>query len=129
MNLVTGEVQGDTLRLPGGVAGPRPRHFESVDDGPVTVGLRPHLLSLEAPSGDAIALGGELLLAELTGSATYLHVEVGEAQSLVAEVPGVQSHPLGERLEIFIRPEMLFAFDETTGDLLANPTGAAAAWA
>jgi glycerol transport system ATP-binding protein len=129
MNLVTGEVRGDTLRLPGGVAGPRPRHFGSVADGTVTVGLRPHLLSLEAPSYDAIALGGDLLLAELTGSATYLHVEIGGSQALVAEVPGVHSHPLGEHLEMFIRPEMLFAFDDETGTLLASPTGAAATWA
>jgi glycerol transport system ATP-binding protein len=129
MNLLTAEVEGESLRLPGGVAGPRPPHFEAVPAGPVTVGLRPHLLGLEAPAPDAIALGGELLLAELTGSATYLHVDVGAGQSLVAEVPGVHAHQLGEHVELHIRPEMLFAFDEASGDLLANPTGAAAAWA
>lgn len=99
----------------------RPRHFDGVSDGPVTVGFRPHLLSLEAPNGEAIALGGDLLLAELTGSATYLHVEIGEAEALVAEVPGVHSHPLGERLELFVQPETLFAFDRERGELLAQP--------
>jgi glycerol transport system ATP-binding protein len=128
MNLLTAEIQGDGLRLPGGVAGPRPPHFDPVPDGRVTVGLRPHLLTLSR-SGGGIALGGDLLLAELTGSATYLHVDVGDGQSLVAEVPGVHAHPLGEHLELHIRPEVLFAFDEATGDLLATPTGAAAAWA
>ncbi len=126
MNLVTGEVRGDSLRLPGGVAGPRPPHFAAVGDGPVTVGLRPHLLGLEAPSEAALALGGDLLLAELTGSATYLHVEIGDAASLVAEVPGVHSHPLGEHIEMFIRPEALYAFDPETGSLVAAPNGAAA---
>jgi glycerol transport system ATP-binding protein len=126
MNLLTAEVTGGQLRLPGGVAGPRPRHFEPVGDGPVTVGLRPHLLALEASSEDAIAVGGNLLLAELTGSATYLHIQLGElGEALVAEVPGVHSHPLGERLQVFIRPESLFAFDEASGDLLAKPPIAA----
>jgi glycerol transport system ATP-binding protein len=128
MNLVTGMVLGDTLRLPGGVAGPRPSHFDVVAEGAVTVGLRPHLLTLEAPDSRAISLGGDLLLAELTGSATYLHVQVGEnGESLVAEVPGVHSHPLGERLQMYISPEALFAFDDESGRLLAHPTGAAAA--
>jgi glycerol transport system ATP-binding protein len=128
MNLVTGVVLGDTLRLPGGVAGPRPSHFDVLAEGAVTVGLRPHLLTLEAPDSRAISLGGDLLLAELTGSATYLHVQVGEdGESLVAEVPGVQSHPLGEHLEMYISPEALFAFDDESGRLLAHPTGAAAA--
>jgi glycerol transport system ATP-binding protein len=127
MNLVTGTVLGTTLRLPGGVAGPRPEHFDAVPEGAVTVGLRPHLLMLDAPGNRSIVLGGDLLLAELTGSATYLHVQVGEAEALVAEVPGVHSHPLGEHLEMYIRPEALFAFDDESGDLLAHPTDAAAA--
>lgn len=122
MNLIAAEVDGGQLRLPGGVTGARPPHFGEVSDGPVTVGFRPHLLSLEAPNGDAIALGGDLLLAELTGSATYLHVEIGEVEELVAEVPGVHSHPLGEHLELFLRPETLFAFDSREGELLAQPT-------
>jgi glycerol transport system ATP-binding protein len=91
------------------------------------VGLRPHLLTLDAPGAQSIVLGGDLLLAELTGSATYLHVQVGEAESLVAEVPGVHSHPLGEHLEMYIRPEALFAFHDESGDLLAHPTSEAAA--
>ena len=126
MNLLTAEVAGGQLRLPGGVAGPRPRHFDPVGDGPVTVGLRPHLLALSAPSEDAIAVGGDLLLAELTGSATYLHIQLGElGEALVAEIPGVHTHELGERLQVFIRPESLFAFDDNSGDLLAKPTIAA----
>jgi glycerol transport system ATP-binding protein len=129
MNLLAAEVEGGQLRLPGGAAGPRPAHFGPVADGPVTVGLRPHLLSLRAPSEDAIAVGGDLLLAELTGSATYLHIQLGGEDgglsSVVAEVPGVHSHPLGEHLVVFIRPESLFAFDDGSGDLLAKPPIAA----
>ena len=122
MNLVPAEVEGETLRFPGGVAGPRPPHFGPLGDGPVTVGLRPHLLTLEAPGDDAVALDGELLLAELTGSATYLHVQVGDGRALTAEVPGVHSHPLGERLDVYMRPDTLFAFDADSGALLASPT-------
>lgn len=122
MNLIPAEVDGEVLRLPGGVTGPRPGHFGPLADGPVTVGLRPHLLAPTAPGDDAIALGGELLLAELTGSATYLHVDIGDDRSLTAEVRGVHAHPLGEHLRVFIRPDALFAFDAGSGALLASPS-------
>jgi glycerol transport system ATP-binding protein len=121
INLVPGELDGDVLRLPAGATGPRPAHFAGLADGPVTIGLRPHKLTLEAGRGADLAFGGDLLLAELTGSATYLHIGIGEGASLVAEVPGVHSLPLGEHLELFISPASLLAFDVATGRSLANP--------
>jgi glycerol transport system ATP-binding protein len=127
MNLVPALVHDGVIGLPGGVTGPRPAHLAGVPAGPVTVGLRPHLLAVHEPAPDAIALGGELLLAELTGSATYLHVAIGDGETLIAEVPGVHSHPLGEHLRLFVRPETLFAFDAATGDLLARPRHTAVA--
>jgi glycerol transport system ATP-binding protein len=126
INLVAGELDGDVLRLPAGATGPRPAHFTDLADGPITVGLRPHALMLaagaeaEADSTDLV-FGGDLLLAELTGSATYLHIDIGESESLVAEVPGVHSLPLGGHLGLFIPPASLLAFDAITGRSLANP--------
>ena len=98
-----------------------------VPDGPVTVGLRPHDLRVGAPgAGDDLTFGGELLLAELTGSATLLHLDVGDGPALVAEVPGVHRHPLGEHLELRIDPRALLAFDAADGHTLAHPALAVA---
>jgi glycerol transport system ATP-binding protein len=125
MNLLRGEVRGHALVLPGGVSGPAPPHFATLPDGPVTVGVRPHLVTVDGVGAGtgALSVGGELLLAELTGSATYLHVRIGEDEALVAEVPGVHSHPIGELLRLHITPGSLYAFDLDSGELLADPVG------
>jgi glycerol transport system ATP-binding protein len=121
INLVAADLGRDGLRLPAGAAVPRPRHFAGLTDGPVTIGLRPHLLSV-VPGTDAdVRFEGVLLLAELTGSATYLHLDIGAGQPLVAEVAGVHRHDLGERLDLFVSPGSLLAFDAGDGRLLANP--------
>jgi hypothetical protein len=39
----------------------------------------------------------------------------------------VHSHPLGEHLRLFVRPETLFAFDAASGELLARPRHTAVA--
>jgi glycerol transport system ATP-binding protein len=134
VNLIDAELDGDVLRLPGGASAPRPAHFADLGDRTVTVGLRPHLLGVAPLAGASVTFAGELLLAELTGSATFLHVALtgagpsgrgsGVGGSLVAEVPGVHAHPLGEQLHLHIAPGALLAFDERSGDLLANPTSA-----
>jgi glycerol transport system ATP-binding protein len=124
--LVTGELDGDVLRLPAGAAGTRPPHLAGLPDGPVTVGLRPHLVTLGRTGADDLCFRGELLLAELTGSATYLHLDLGEGRSLVAEVPGVHRPALGEQLDLFTAPGSLLAFDAGTGASLANPERALA---
>jgi glycerol transport system ATP-binding protein len=121
MNLLDCVVSGDRLVLPGGFEVTRPSHFGSVRHERVTLGLRPHLVTLHDPTGDALEVGGELLLAELTGSATYLHVRSGVSGSLIAEVPGVESHPVGEHLNLYIRPESLYAFDTEDGSLIVSP--------
>jgi glycerol transport system ATP-binding protein len=126
MNLVECEIRHGVLVLPGGIEVPRPRHLATIDDDRVVLGVRPHLVTLTDPDGDALALGGELLLAELTGSATYLHVRSGTG-SLIAEVPGVHSHPLGEHLHLYIRPDDLYAFSAHDGSLVASPDVAARA--
>ncbi|MBK5223219.1 MAG: ABC transporter ATP-binding protein [Acidimicrobiia bacterium] len=121
MNLLRCAVRHGSIVLPGGIEVPRPGHLVGVDDTEVILGLRPHLITVADPDGGALEVGGELLLAELTGSATYLHVRSGESGSLIAELPGVHSHSIGEHLHLYIRPESLYAFAADDGRLLASP--------
>lgn len=121
MNLVEVAIRHGSLVLPDGVEIPCPAHFAGIGDDEITIGLRPHLVALSDPDGDALQVGGELVLAELTGSATYLHVRSGSDGTIIAEVAGVHSHPVGEHLHLYIRPTALYAFDRATGSLLASP--------
>jgi glycerol transport system ATP-binding protein len=129
INLVPGTLEGPTLHLRAGTSGPRPPQFAHLPDGPVIIGARPHELQLVDPAGAddrglpaPLVLHGELLVAELTGSATFLHVGTADGPSLVAEIPGVHRHPLGEHLGLRIDPAALMAFDALTGRSLMNPT-------
>jgi len=121
MNLRPAHVVGGNLVLDGGAEIPRPDHFADLVDGAIVVGLRPHLVRLRNEGSDSLAIGGELVLAELTGSATYLHVRSPNGGTIIAEVPGVHSHPEGEHLDLFIHPRSLYAFDADSGSLLASP--------
>jgi glycerol transport system ATP-binding protein len=130
VNLVEGTLDGPTLRLPAGASGPRPPQFAQLPDGPVTVGLRPHELHLgdreAAATGrsDDLVLRGELLVAEVTGSATFLHLGPGDGPPVVAEVRGVHRHPLGEHLSLHVDPRSLLAFDASTGRALTEQSEA-----
>lgn len=119
MNLVPARVEGGRVEI-GGVDLDRPDHFRSVPDGDVTLGVRPHDISLRRLAGSDLELEGTLRLAELTGSETYLHLARGETTIVVHEL-GAHRHALGEVLTMFVPPRSLFAFDADGGRLLAHP--------
>ncbi|MEP7314849.1 MAG: ABC transporter ATP-binding protein [Pseudomonadota bacterium] len=76
----------------------------------VTLGLRPHQLSLERGATAACSLDGRVELAEISGSETYVHMSRGNL-SVVAQVPGVHRLGLGASCTLYFDPENLYAFD------------------
>ena len=85
----------------------------------LTVGVRAGALRVTQRSGD-VALPGQVELAEISGSDTYVHVhtEVGE---LVAQLTGVHQFALGEAVTLYLNPAQAYIFD-ASGDLLVAPT-------
>ena len=69
-----------------------------------------------------------LLLAELTGSATYLHVRSGAEGTLIAEVSGVHSLPIGEHLQLFIRPAAALRLRQRDRGARRQPRTGARQW-
>ncbi|MGZ8261104.1 MAG: ABC transporter ATP-binding protein [Caldimonas sp.] len=86
----------------------------------LTVGIRAGALRVEARAGD-VALAGQVELAEISGSDTFLHVDtpVGE---LVAQLTGVHGFTLGAPVTLHFDPEQVYVFD-ASGDLLLAPAG------
>jgi glycerol transport system ATP-binding protein len=102
-----------------------------LDDGPslaialpatasqrLTIGLRASALRVRAEAGD-VALPGQVELAEISGSDTFVHVatSVGE---LVAQVTGVHHFNLAAPVTLYLNPAHIYVFD-AQGLLLLSP--------
>lgn len=137
MNLLGAEVEGGSLRLESGPRFPLPSHMRTLPPGPYRLGLRATHAGLAATSG-SVAVPATVELAEISGSETFVHLDVagdvasnvagnvaggGSGQGtahVVAQLGGVRSFGVGERVTLHLEPERLFAFD-TAGVLQAAP--------
>ena len=113
MNLLPAEVVEGGVRLPGGA-------LWAVDLPPaaprqLVLGVRAGALRPRRRDGD-LALAGQVELAEIAGSDTYVHLHspVGE---LVAQLTGVHNLDLGTALTLHLDPRQVFVFD-AAGPLL-----------
>jgi glycerol transport system ATP-binding protein len=89
----------------------------------VMLGIRPHQVRIDRDGPGAVELPAEIRLAEVTGSATFLHLLLKGGRHLVAHLPGTQLFTPGESAVAYVDPAHVFVFDEAGGHLLA--TGAA----
>jgi glycerol transport system ATP-binding protein len=114
MNLVSGTLDADGIRIDHDMRVPRPRHFAHLQNGNYTFGIHPADLSLTAQG-----IGMRVDLAEINGSETYLHAHRGDA-SLVLHLAGVHAYSPGDHVETTINGAKLFAF-AADGTLAAAP--------
>lgn len=86
--------------------------------GALTVGVRAGALRVHERAGD-LALPGQVELAEISGSDTFVHVrtQVGE---LIAQLTGVHVFALGAAVTLYLNPTQAYVFD-AEGDLLVAP--------
>ncbi|MDB5730838.1 MAG: transporter related protein [Variovorax sp.] len=86
--------------------------------GAVTVGLRASVLNVNAGEGD-LALPGNVELAEISGSDTFVHVQtqVGE---LVAQLTGVHRFELNAAVTLYCSAAQAYVFD-AAGQLALAP--------
>ncbi len=84
----------------------------------LTVGMRASALRVEAQDGD-VALVGQVELAEISGSDTFVHVatQVGD---VVAQLTGVHYFDLGAHIQLYFNPVQVYIFD-AKGMLLMSP--------
>ena len=86
--------------------------------GTLTIGVRASALRVQQRPGD-LALPGQVELAEISGSDTFVHVatQVGE---VVAQLTGVHQFELGSAVTLYLNPAQVYVFD-AAGDLLVAP--------
>jgi glycerol transport system ATP-binding protein len=84
----------------------------------LTIGVRASALRVQQRPGD-LALPGQVELAEISGSDTFVHVstQVGE---VVAQLTGVHQFELGSAVTLYLNPAQVYVFD-SAGDLLVAP--------
>lgn len=92
----------DGRALPGGL-------LAGLPDGSWRLAFRAERLGLGPPPPGAIPFEGQVLVTEITGSESYVHLGVGD-QAWVALLPGVHDLPPGALVQAYLDPADAFVF-------------------
>jgi glycerol transport system ATP-binding protein len=125
MNFVPAQVTGGATQLPGGIVLPAHGPLAGLPDGEVTLGFRPNHLFLRRPGPDAVAITATVVVVEITGSESFVHV-THEGANWVSLAHGVHQLSIGAPVEVFLDPHRMFVFG-ADGRLMAAPALAEAA--
>ncbi|MET9239899.1 ABC transporter ATP-binding protein [Nonomuraea sp. NPDC051941] len=117
LNLLPGVVRDGRIEVLG-TSFPAPRAHASGRE--VMLGIRPHQVSIERAGPGALELPAEIRLAEVTGSATFVHLLLQGSVHLVAHLTGTRLFTPGESAVAYVDPAHVFVFDEDGGRLLAT---------
>jgi len=85
---------------------------------PLTIGVRASALRVQQHPGD-LALPGQVELAEISGSDTFVHVATAVGE-VVAQLTGVHQFGLGSSVTLYLNPAQAYVFD-AAGDLIVAP--------
>ena len=88
-----------TIALPEGVAAA----------GPITIGLRPEQLTIDATG--PLTVSGTITLVEYLGSEVFIYLRLETGQTILVKAPGKSSHQNGEKLTISLHPDDAHYFD------------------
>ena len=96
-----------------------------LEDGRYIAGFRPNHVEIAQQGEDAMAFETTLVVTELTGSETFVHLNHG-GDKWVGLIHGVHNLELGAALQVYIDPGHVYIFNET-GELVAPASYALAA--
>ncbi|TJZ81795.1 ABC transporter ATP-binding protein [Paracoccus hibiscisoli] len=99
--------------LPFQVAGGRPSvaGMPALPDGRYLAGFRPNHLHLSRHAADALCFDAQLVVTELTGSETFVHL-YHHGQRWVGLIHGIHDLPLGQSLPVWLDPRHIYVFAE-----------------
>ncbi|MEM5501294.1 ABC transporter ATP-binding protein [Ahrensia kielensis] len=123
MNVITVEKKGKVLTA-GGARVTAPKQIADQADGTYKVGVRPHHATLSEPAGESLKIEGTVTTTEITGSETFIHMDIGSSQ-IVALMHGVFRVNIGDKLPVYLEQPKFFVFDAQER-LIASPQMAGA---
>ncbi len=121
MNLIAGSANAAGVLLSGGLQ--LPLALPAGHSAALTIGVRAGALRVHQRAGD-LALPGQVELAEISGSDTFVHVHT-QCGEVVAQLTGVHVFALGEAITLYLNPAQAYAFG-SDGKLLVAPASAPA---
>ncbi|WP_026481453.1 ABC transporter ATP-binding protein [Ahrensia sp. 13_GOM-1096m] len=123
MNVITVEKKGKVLTA-GGARVAAPKQIADQADGTYKMGVRPHHATLSEPAGESLKIEGTVTTTEITGSETFIHMDIGSSQ-IVALMHGVFRVNIGDKLPVYLEQPKFFVFDAQER-LIASPQMAGA---
>ena len=110
MNFVGMDKRGGRLSFDGG-QGADAGVLSALSDGRYQAGFRPNHLHLSQPSDDALRFDATLVVTELTGSETFVHLD-HHGQRWVGLIHGIHDLPMGRTLPVWLDPRHVYVFAE-----------------
>ena len=113
INTVKVEKRGNTLTAFGNRPWPAGARAGSLADGPYTFAIRPHHVSPGAQSGASGEIEGKVLVTELSGSESIIHMDVPGGGTWVSQSHGIHPFEVGStaRLHAAIDSGLFFGAD------------------
>jgi glycerol transport system ATP-binding protein len=95
---------GDGIALPAGTSA------RALPDGAYTIGIRPHHITPQPRKSSAAMIEGTVLIAELGGSESTLHVDLS-GQTWVSQSHGIHPFKVGSRARLYVDMDHTLFFD------------------
>ncbi|EKD38079.1 MAG: hypothetical protein ACD_75C00870G0002 [uncultured bacterium] len=123
MNLLPVTKLNNTMLYKSHVEVPLLGPLPHLPDDDYTIAFRPHHLSLNRHSDRDIAVKAKVAVTEITGSESYVHVDVaGVRWVLLAR--GIHNIDIDETIEIFLDPSKFYVYDRSEA-LVVTPEAVA----
>jgi glycerol transport system ATP-binding protein len=89
---------------------PLPEKYAAIADADYMVGFRPHHLSLSAVNGAAVPIKASVVVTEITGSESYVHLSYA-GENWVMLTHGIHNFAAGEVITAYLDTRHLMVFD------------------
>jgi len=123
MNVFDGELVkvNDTISLKTKIFEVPIKIARKLPRGKVKIGIRPEHISLVELAGKKeVNFKGKIVLTEVVGSDTIVHIDVGLEELIRVSVPAIYRRRMGEEIGVGFNVEALYIFSPEDGKLLAR---------
>jgi len=119
MNFVNVQKTGSVIQFPNGQTTKAVDRLASAPDGKYRAGFRAHHLEMDQRLAAAITFEATLIVTELTGSDTFIHLATLD-ERWIGLLPRPQAFDVGQVLTVSVNPRNIYYFEEA-GALIQSP--------